>query len=108
MHARNVLVSKGKITAFIDWGDMCAGDPASDLACIWALFDNASARLEMAKEYGMSESLLIRAMGWAIFYGVLLTETGMHDTPRHYAMGMQTLQRINADLTHGTMDMLST
>jgi len=38
IHARNVLVDDGKITAFIDWGDMCGGDPATDLSAIWALF----------------------------------------------------------------------
>ena len=38
IHARNVLTRDGQISAFIDWGDMCIGDPASDLASIWALF----------------------------------------------------------------------
>ncbi len=101
IHARNVLTQAGKISAFIDWGDMCVGDPASDLASIWALFGDADARLRAIHTYGMSDSLIIRAVGWAIFYGVLLAETGRHDTPRHYLMGCDTLQRIDHDLQRG-------
>jgi aminoglycoside phosphotransferase (APT) family kinase protein len=98
IHARNVLTLDGKISAFIDWGDMCIGDPASDLASIWALFAEPKARIEVISTYGMSDSLIIRALGWAIFYGVLLAETGRKDTPRHYKMGRDTLARIDHDL----------
>ncbi len=98
IHARNVLTLDGKIGAFIDWGDMCIGDPASDLASIWALFADSEARLAVTRNYNMSDSLIIRALGWAIFYGVLLAETGRKDTPRHYKMGCDTLKRIEEDL----------
>jgi len=97
IHARNVLVDDGKISAFIDWGDMCAGDPATDLASIWALFETPSVRNEAILSYGMSEATLARARGWAVFYGVLLLETGRKDTPRHAAMGEATLRRITQD-----------
>jgi aminoglycoside phosphotransferase (APT) family kinase protein len=98
IHARNVLTLDGKISAFIDWGDMCIGDPASDLASIWALFAKPEARLNAIRAYAMSDGLIIRALGWAIFYGVLLAETGRKDTPRHYKMGRDTLARIDHDL----------
>ena len=98
VHARNVLVQNGKLAAFIDWGDMCAGDPATDLAAIWALFDDPAARREAITAYGMSESTLNRARGWAVFYGVILLETGRHDHPRHAKMGADTLRRLNDDL----------
>jgi aminoglycoside phosphotransferase (APT) family kinase protein len=98
IHARNVLTLDGRISAFIDWGDMCIGDPASDLASIWALFAEPKARVTVIREYDMSDSLIIRALGWAIFYGVLLAETGRKDTPRHYKMGHDTLARIDHDL----------
>lgn len=97
VHARNVLVRNGKLAAFIDWGDMCAGDPASDLASIWALFDDAEVRQAAVKAYGMTEKTYQRARGWAVFYGVLLLETGRKDTPRHAKMGADTLRRITAD-----------
>ena len=99
MHARNVLVRNGALAAFIDWGDMCAGDPATDLASIWALFEDATARRAAIEAYGMSEATLARARGWAVFYGVILLETGRHDHPRHAKMGADTLRRLSEDLT---------
>jgi aminoglycoside phosphotransferase (APT) family kinase protein len=44
LHARNVLVQDGAITGIIDWGDMCSGDPATDLAAVWMLFSERAAR----------------------------------------------------------------
>ena len=39
-HPRNVLVRNGEIVAMLDWGDLCAGDRASDLASVWMLFSD--------------------------------------------------------------------
>ena len=97
VHARNVLTNNGKISAIIDWGDMCVGDPATDLASIWALFDMPVARQDAITAYKMSQETLARAKGWAVFFGVILYETGQKDTPRHAVMGQATLQRITAD-----------
>jgi aminoglycoside phosphotransferase (APT) family kinase protein len=44
LHARNVLVSKGHLKAVIDWGDLCAGDRATDLAAVWMLLDSPRSR----------------------------------------------------------------
>ncbi len=98
IHARNVLTRRGKIAAFIDWGDMCAGDAATDLASIWALLDGAEARMAAIEHYRMDDNLLARSVGWAISFGVILAETGRSETPRHFAMGQKTLARIDHDL----------
>lgn len=99
VHARNVLVRNGKLAAFIDWGDICAGDPASDLASVWGLLEDAAARRVAIEAYGMSEATLARARGWAVFYGVILLETGRRDHPAHAKMGADTLRRLTEDLT---------
>src|SRR5262249_37539867 len=44
LHPRNVLVDQGVISGIIDWGDITAGDCATDLASIWMLFDDQQAR----------------------------------------------------------------
>ena len=98
VHARNVLVHQGKLAAFIDWGDMCAGDAATDLASIWSLFKDPQARAEAVAAYGMSSATRSRAMGWAVFYGVILLETGRRDTPRHAAMGEAILRRLSEEV----------
>ncbi len=94
LHARNILVHEGKLSAFIDWGDMCTGDPATDLASAWALFDDHEARTNVLNAYGASQATISRAKGWAIFFGVLLLHTGLNDTPRHAAMGEAVLRRL--------------
>ena len=98
IHARNVITRDGRFAAFIDWGDMCAGDRATDLAGIWNLFETPAARRAAIDAYGMSEPTRIRAMGWAVFCGVILLETGLQDNPRDAAMGEATLRRLNADI----------
>lgn len=97
IHARNVITNNGKLASFIDWGDMCKGDRATDLAGIWNLFDDARTREEAVAAYGMSNATLRRAKGWAVFFGVILLETGLQDSPRHAAMGEATLRRLNED-----------
>lgn len=97
LHARNVLVEDGVITGIIDWGDITSGDVATDLASIWALFDERKAREHVCQEYAMDEATLQRAKGWAVFFGVVLVDTGLVDHPRHAAMGEHTLRRVAAD-----------
>lgn len=97
IHGQNVLVEQGKLSAIIDWGDMCAGDPATDLASIWILFEDQTARQHAIAEYGMSGPTIVRAKGWATFFGAILTETGMQDNPQHQAMGTKVLERLHQD-----------
>lgn len=97
VHARNVLTRNGAIAALIDWGDMCIGDPAVDLASAWALFEDAEARRAMFEAYGADAATVARARGWAVYYGAMLSETGLKDTPRHAAMGAATLRRVDGD-----------
>lgn len=35
LHPANVVVSDGTLSGVIDFGDMCVGDPADDLAAAW-------------------------------------------------------------------------
>jgi aminoglycoside phosphotransferase (APT) family kinase protein len=98
-HARNVLTDSGRFSAVVDWGDMCAGDPASDLASLWMLLPGAAERRAAIAAYGsLSEPLLARAHGWAIAMGTMLLEAGLVNDPRLAAMGEVTLRRLEADL----------
>jgi aminoglycoside phosphotransferase (APT) family kinase protein len=98
LHARNVLVDHGTISAIIDWGDITSGDVATDLAGIWALFEDADARLTALNAYGATAPEIARAMGWAINFGTILLTTGLVDNPRHAAMGADTLRRVAHDV----------
>lgn len=97
MHARNVLTFDSRLKAIIDWGDMCAGDPATDFMSVWGLFEDPKARREVLAHYEASDELVVRAKGWAIFSGIILLHTGRRDTPRHARMGEAVLRRITED-----------
>lgn len=96
LHPRNVLVENGVITGIIDWGDITAGDVATDLASIWMLFADPKVRLQALIAYGeVSEATLLRAQGWAILFGVVLLETGLVDHPQHRALGERILVHVS-------------
>jgi aminoglycoside phosphotransferase (APT) family kinase protein len=98
LHPHNILVEHGIITGVIDWGDLNAGDRATDLAAIWMLFSNADLRQRTLNAYApISETTLQRAKGWAVLFGVVLLETGLVDNPQHAAIGEKTLRHLRAD-----------
>jgi aminoglycoside phosphotransferase (APT) family kinase protein len=98
LHPRNILVEGGLLTGIIDWGDLTAGDRATDLAAVWMLFGDRNARLEAIAAYGsLSAATLRRAQGWAIVFGVVLLDTGLVDHSRHRAIGEATLRCLAQD-----------
>jgi aminoglycoside phosphotransferase (APT) family kinase protein len=96
LHARNVLCTAGCITAVIDWGDVCVGDRATDLAAVWMLLDDVSAREHVLTNYAADPATWARARGWAISFGVLLA--GMQEPAdiRYRAMGDGILRNLLA------------
>jgi aminoglycoside phosphotransferase (APT) family kinase protein len=98
LHAKNVLTAGGQISAVIDWGDMCAGDPATDLAAIWMLLPTADARRRAMAAYGsMTDATLLRARGWAVAFATMLSDAGRADDPRLAAMGERTFSHLAED-----------
>lgn len=62
----NFIVDGDRIAALIDFGDLCAGDPASDLSVAWLAFTaagRATFRTALADLY--DEADWTRARGWA-------------------------------------------
>jgi aminoglycoside phosphotransferase (APT) family kinase protein len=99
LHPRNVLVEHGVISGVIDWGDITAGDCATDLASIWMLFADRQARDDALAAYAaLSEATLQRARGWAVLFGVMLLDSGLVDSPRHARIGERTLLRVAESL----------
>jgi aminoglycoside phosphotransferase (APT) family kinase protein len=94
LHARNVLVESGRLSAVIDWGDVCQGDPATDLASVWMLLPDARSRDRALSVYEPDEALRLRARGWAVLFGAVLLDTGLVDHPRHATMGERTLRAV--------------
>ena len=97
LHARNVLVHDHRLSAIIDWGDLCKGDCATDLAAIWMWLPNGEARKMAMSAYLGSTATWQRAKGWAVLFGLVLLETGLADNPLHAAMGEKILRNLNDD-----------
>ena len=95
LHARNIVVNEFALSGVIDWGDMAAGDRATDLASIWMLFADPEARARALDASGsVTQATYLRAKGWAVGFGVTLLDTGLVDHPQHAAIGERTLRRV--------------
>ncbi|MCW2930293.1 MAG: aminoglycoside phosphotransferase [Actinomycetia bacterium] len=85
LHPANVLTADGTYCGVIDFGDMCAGDPACDLAACWILLpDGAADRFHEAYRPAADAATLRRARGWAVvraIVGILIGDAGVHGRP---------------------------
>lgn len=95
LHPLNIIVDDEEIVAIIDWGDLTAGDPASDLASLWMLFDRKEILDDALKQYGACSSVIRRALGWAIFYGIFFLDTGQNGDLSYFQIGQSILSNIN-------------
>jgi len=78
LHPANLLLAPcGFLKAVIDFGDMTAGDPASDLATAWLTFDARARRIfraELEARRGVDEATWDRARGWALVIASAVVE----------------------------------
>jgi aminoglycoside phosphotransferase (APT) family kinase protein len=70
LHPSNILTQSGRLAAVIDFGDLAAGDPATDLAIAWLLFDRVG-RERFRAELDYDDSTWQRSKGWAIIFASL-------------------------------------
>ncbi|MFF2131179.1 aminoglycoside phosphotransferase family protein [Streptomyces olivochromogenes] len=85
LHPANILTADGTFCGVIDFGNLCAGDPACDLAAAWVLLpDGAADRFHDAYRPAPDAPTLRRARGWAVqqaLGGILIGEAGLHGRP---------------------------
>lgn len=78
LHPANVTVRDDTLAGVIDFGDMCAGDPATDISAAWILLPDGSAeRFFDAYEYA-EEATVARARGWAVLRALGLIMIGQN------------------------------
>ena len=77
LHPANVLTGDGTFRGVIDFGDLCAGDPACDLAAAWLLLpDGAADRFHRAYRPAPDAATLRRARGWAVMKALACVDIG--------------------------------
>lgn len=102
LHPANVLTTEGSICGVIDFGDLCAGDPALDLAAAWILLPDRESidRFRSNHPLARESATWRRARGWAVWraVGSLLIAGGDHAgaKPSWGPPAIASLQRLTA------------
>jgi aminoglycoside phosphotransferase (APT) family kinase protein len=94
LHPQNILVETARPAAVVDWGDLAAGDPATDLASIWMMVGDRARRAEAIEEYAASPATLARAKGWAVNFASVFLEAGAAGNTRLARIGERTLMAL--------------
>ena len=82
LHPGNLLISGGRLSAVIDFGDLTAGDPATDLSVVWMLPPSARS-ICLAPIRGQfnatDDDTWTRARGWALALGLAFLASSRND-----------------------------
>ena len=97
LHPANILIEHGRVSAVIDFGDVTAGDPASDLSVAWMLLPLKWHGAFRAAYGNADEALWRRARGWALALGTAFVAHSA-DSPQLLRMGRRTLRAVLAGL----------
>lgn len=76
LHPANVIVREGTLAGVIDFGDLCAGDPATDLSAAWILLPERTASRFFDAYAVADEATIARARGWAVLRALNLIGIG--------------------------------
>lgn len=98
LHPLNLLAARDRISGVVDFGDLCAGDPATDLAAGWTVLDRAGRR-RLRAAYAGPPDRWERGRGWAAFFAVMFLAHSQDD-PRNAAIGLRTLAALREDAGH--------
>ena len=99
LHPANLVTQRDALVAVVDFGDLTAGDPATDLATAWLTFDAEGRRrfrARLTERTRVDPATWARARGWAI---VLATALVAHadDEPALGTVGVHALTQILDD-----------
>lgn len=96
LHPANLLIREGRLAGIVDFGDLTAGDPATDLAVAWLAFDARDRETfwsGLPAQYRTDGALRDRARGWAL---VMATAFAAHsdDNPGMAALGAHAIGEV--------------
>ncbi|MER7755994.1 phosphotransferase [Kitasatospora sp. NPDC097643] len=104
LHPANVVLADGTLAGVIDFGDLCTGDPATDLAAAWLLLPAAAIPRFLAAYGPLDPATVRRARGWALLRALVLIDIGRAGErglpggqPTWGPAGRATLTRLLAD-----------
>ncbi len=106
LHPLNVLAGPAavpELRAVIDWGDLCCGDPAADLAVAWLAFDRRGRQAfcdAVAARHPLDDPVWDRALAWAASLGALFLLDAEPGTTAH-GIGRHLIAQLRLDVDAG-------
>jgi aminoglycoside phosphotransferase (APT) family kinase protein len=96
LHPLNVLVDDGQPSAVIDFGDLTAGDPATDLSLAWMMFPPRERDVFRDAAGVVDDHTWRRARGWALALALAYLANSA-DNPLLARIGERTIAAVLAD-----------
>ena len=98
-HPGNIVGRNGRVSAVVDFGDVTAGDPATDLSLAWMLpatFRSAFRQAVAVNLGDLDRAGWIRARGWALALGVAY-QAGSQPGDPLIPLGRATIDAVQAE-----------
>jgi aminoglycoside phosphotransferase (APT) family kinase protein len=91
LHPGNLIFRDGHLVGVVDFGDICAGDPATDLAGALLTLPYASLETFLAAYGDVVDATYARTIGWAVVLGSMMVGLG-RARPRYMKVGRRALE----------------
>jgi aminoglycoside phosphotransferase (APT) family kinase protein len=95
LHPGNLVVRGNRLAAVVDFGDLTAGDPATDLSVAWSTLPPTARPIFRAAASNafdpIDDATWVRARGWALTLGLVCLANSFDD-PQLEALGHATVQ----------------
>jgi aminoglycoside phosphotransferase (APT) family kinase protein len=96
IHAGNLLVQRGGISAVIDFGGLGLGDPACDLMVGWTLL-SAETRPIFRSALSIDDATWLRGRGWALSVALIALPYYRHTNPVLVGISRRAIDEVLAD-----------
>ena len=92
----NLLVSKGRLSAVIDFGELAIGDPACDLMVAWNYLDPSTRRI-FRDALDVDDATWRRGRGWALSVALIALPYYLESNPAIVSASRRTISQVLSD-----------
>ena len=96
LHAGNLLVQQGRLSAVIDFGGLGVGDPACDVMAAW-IFLSAENRAAFREVLQVDDATWARGRGWALSFGLIALPYYQTTNPVLAGIAQRAINEVLAD-----------
>lgn len=91
-HPANLIFDEATLVGVIDFGDLCAGDPATDLAGGFLALPFEAIGTFLDAYGGIDAATIQRALGWALHFGLMFILLGLAEEPTYGLIGHRAIR----------------